>query len=232
MIEGSWKSQDGTAGSATLDGRVASKGWIPTMRSSQRESDPRHRTGWDRSRQTDRASSAGAEPAFGASSTPGRQREATSGEHLSLTRPTINEAHGVFDSVVFIELSMIEARRRRRSQLLASLLVKVFGKIPGLGIFGVKPTTPIAIERCAGPVYLSHGEADAVWSVACTRRLEARLKAAGRGSEVHYYLVEDHGLCPAVDNVQRARMLAFLRRHLESRLDPAGKGSRAWQMSG
>ena len=78
------------------------------------------------------------------------------------------------------------------------------------------PTTPIAIERYAGPVYLSHGEADAVWSVACTRRLEARLKAAGRSPEVHYYPGEDHGLRPAIANVQRTRMLAFLRRHLES----------------
>lgn len=79
----------------------------------------------------------------------------------------------------------------------------------------LKPTTPIEIERYAGPLYLSHGEADSVWSVACTRRLEARLRAAGREPEVHYYAGEDHGLRPETANLQRARMAAFFRRHLE-----------------
>ena len=39
------------------------------------------------------------------------------------------------------------------------------------GTTAMLPTTLIAIERYAGPVHLSHGEADAVWSVACTRQL-------------------------------------------------------------
>jgi dipeptidyl aminopeptidase/acylaminoacyl peptidase len=79
----------------------------------------------------------------------------------------------------------------------------------------LKPTTPIEVERYPGPLYLSHGEVDSVWSVECTRRLEARLRAAGREPEVHYYAGEDHGLRPEAANVQRARMAAFFRRHLE-----------------
>ncbi|MBV9248115.1 MAG: prolyl oligopeptidase family serine peptidase [Acetobacteraceae bacterium] len=80
----------------------------------------------------------------------------------------------------------------------------------------LKPTTPIEIERYAGPLYLSHGEADSVWTVECTRRLEARLRAAGREPEVYYYPGEDHGLRPETSNLQRTRMAAFFRRHLES----------------
>jgi dipeptidyl aminopeptidase/acylaminoacyl peptidase len=79
----------------------------------------------------------------------------------------------------------------------------------------LKPTTPIEVERYMGPLYLSHGEADSVWSVECTRRLEARLRAAGHEPEVHYYAGEDHGLRPETANVQRTRMAAFFRRHME-----------------
>jgi dienelactone hydrolase len=48
------------------------------------------------------------------------------------------------------------------------------------------PTMPIEIERYSGPVLLSHGEADKTWTVECTRRLETRLRAAGRNPEVYY----------------------------------------------
>lgn len=58
---------------------------------------------------------------------------------------------------------------------------------------GLTPTTPIEIERYAGPLFLSHGEDDLVWTVNCTRRLEERLKAAGRNPEIHYYSGEGHG---------------------------------------
>ena len=47
--------------------------------------------------------------------------------------------------------------------------------------------SPIEIERYDGPVFLSHGEKDDVWSVNRTKRLEQRLRDAGRSPEVHYY---------------------------------------------
>lgn len=81
---------------------------------------------------------------------------------------------------------------------------------------GLLPTTPIEIERYSGPLFLSHGESDRLWTVDCTRRLEARLKAAGRHPEVHYYPDEDHGFRPETLNLQHARLADFFRRHLEA----------------
>lgn len=77
------------------------------------------------------------------------------------------------------------------------------------------PTTPIEIEHYTGPIYLSHGEADNVWTVECTRRLASRLKAVGRTPEVHYYPGDGHGLCAESHNLQLARLAAFFRRWLE-----------------
>ena len=74
--------------------------------------------------------------------------------------------------------------------------------------------TPIEVERYAGPLLLGHGEEDPVWPADRTRRLEARLRAAGRTPEVHYYPGEGHGLRPAAANLDRARLSAFFRRHL------------------
>lgn len=79
---------------------------------------------------------------------------------------------------------------------------------------GLLPTTPIAIERFGGPLFLSHGTADQVWSVECTRRLEARLMAAGRAPEVYYYEGEGHGLGEDAANRNAARLVEFFHRHL------------------
>jgi dipeptidyl aminopeptidase/acylaminoacyl peptidase len=80
---------------------------------------------------------------------------------------------------------------------------------------GLLPTTPIEIERYEGPIFLSHGEADSVWTVECTRRLETRLTRAGRSPEVHYYPEQDHRLTPEAQNLQYARLVSFFRRYLE-----------------
>jgi dipeptidyl aminopeptidase/acylaminoacyl peptidase len=76
------------------------------------------------------------------------------------------------------------------------------------------PTTPIELERYAGPVFLSHGEQDQVWTVDCTRRLEARLRASGRDPEVHYYPGEGHGLSPESDNQNHQRLVSFFWKYL------------------
>jgi dipeptidyl aminopeptidase/acylaminoacyl peptidase len=77
------------------------------------------------------------------------------------------------------------------------------------------PTKPIEIERYSGPVLLSHGEADKTWTVECTRRLETRLRAAGRNPEVHYYADEGHMLRPETQNIALGRLIGFFRRHLQ-----------------
>ena len=79
---------------------------------------------------------------------------------------------------------------------------------------GLLPTMPIEIERYAGPLFLSHGTADRVWSAEMTRRLETRLLAAGRRPEVHYYEGQDHISDSAGENEHHAKLIGFLRRHL------------------
>lgn len=76
------------------------------------------------------------------------------------------------------------------------------------------PTTPIAIERFGGPLFLSHGTADRVWSVEMTHRLVARLEAAGRHPEVHYYEGEDHIPGSAAENEHHEHIVSFFERTL------------------
>ena len=47
-----------------------------------------------------------------------------------------------------------------------------------------------------------------------TRRLEERLRAAGRTPEVHYYEGQGHISDSDGENVHHERLLAFLGRHL------------------
>nr|WP_288588656.1 prolyl oligopeptidase family serine peptidase [uncultured Methylobacterium sp.] len=79
---------------------------------------------------------------------------------------------------------------------------------------GLEPRSPIAIERYAGPLLISHGEADRLWPVEQTRRLEARLLAHGRVPEMHYYPGEGHGLGPEAGSLDRTRVSDFFRRNL------------------
>jgi acetyl esterase/lipase len=74
--------------------------------------------------------------------------------------------------------------------------------------------TPIAVERYEGSLHISHGEADKIWSVEGTRRLEARLLAHRRTPEMHYYPGQGHGLGPEAISVDRARVADFFRRTL------------------
>ncbi len=80
---------------------------------------------------------------------------------------------------------------------------------------GLLPTTPIEIEHYTGPLQISHGESDDVWTVNCTRRLEVRLKAAGRAPEVNYFTGEGHGFGPEAENLAASQLAAFFRKHLE-----------------
>ncbi|WP_104204559.1 alpha/beta hydrolase family protein [Billgrantia saliphila] len=79
---------------------------------------------------------------------------------------------------------------------------------------GLLPTTPIEVERYLGPLFLSHGTEDRMWSVEMTRRLEQRLQAHGRQPEVHYYEREDHLPGSAGENRHHQLLLDFFARHL------------------
>ena len=87
---------------------------------------------------------------------------------------------------------------------------------------GLLPTTPIEIERYAGPLFLSHGTADRVWSADMTRRLEARLRAHGRSPEVHLHEGQDHGFDCEHLNRHTGLLLAFFGRHLDRPQPPGG----------
>lgn len=76
------------------------------------------------------------------------------------------------------------------------------------------PTTPIGIEAYEGPLFLSHGTADRIWSVDMTRRLVDRLQGYGRQPEVHYYEGQDHLPGSAAENEHHEHLLAFFARHL------------------
>lgn len=76
------------------------------------------------------------------------------------------------------------------------------------------PTTPIEIERFDGPLFLSHGTQDTVWSVDMTRRLSDRLKQHGRMPEVHFYEGQDHGFSSEGENQHHDKLIEFFSRHL------------------
>ncbi len=76
------------------------------------------------------------------------------------------------------------------------------------------PGTPIEIEHYTGPVFLSHGTADELWSAAMTASLAARLHAAGRSPELHVYEQEGHRLGAEAQNVHNQLVVSFFQRHL------------------
>jgi len=78
------------------------------------------------------------------------------------------------------------------------------------------PTMPIEIERYGGPLFLSHGTEDKMWSVEMTRRLASRLKDAGRAPVVHFHEGEDHVLSSAAENEHFERVIGFFEQHLSA----------------
>jgi pimeloyl-ACP methyl ester carboxylesterase len=83
---------------------------------------------------------------------------------------------------------------------------------------GLLPTAPIPIETYSGPLLLTHGERDSVWSVETTRRLAKRLLAAGLKPEVRYFKDEDHSLRSDAENVFNETLLNFLWRSLRTEM--------------
>lgn len=72
--------------------------------------------------------------------------------------------------------------------------------------------TRIPVEKYDGPVLLTVGEQDEVWSPDQTRRVEATLRAGGREPEVHYFAGARHVFGGDDENRRRALVLDFLKR--------------------
>ena len=79
---------------------------------------------------------------------------------------------------------------------------------------GLLPSTPIAVEAIAAPLFLSHGAEDSVWSAAMTRRLAERLRAHDIRPEVHFYEGQDHLPGSTAENEHHEHLIAFFERHL------------------
>jgi len=88
---------------------------------------------------------------------------------------------------------------------------------------GLLPTTPIEIERYPGPLFISHGTDDQMWSVEMTRRLEQRLRHHGREPEVHYYAGEDHIPGSEGQNLHYQKVLGFFAHALHLHTTQPGK---------
>ena len=78
----------------------------------------------------------------------------------------------------------------------------------------LRPHSPIEIEGYDGPLFISHGADDPVWTVDRTQRLESRLRAAGRTPEVHIYEGEGHMLRPETERMHYLRVADFFGRVL------------------
>ncbi len=72
------------------------------------------------------------------------------------------------------------------------------------------PGTPIPVERCDAPILLIHGLKDRIWKAKRSKRLERRLKAAGKYVETFYMTDEGHILSVLAVNRVTARLVAFL----------------------
>ncbi|MSV28215.1 MAG: hypothetical protein EXQ52_05655 [Bryobacterales bacterium] len=69
----------------------------------------------------------------------------------------------------------------------------------------------IRIEDFDGPILITVGERDTVWSPDQTRRIEATLRDWGRNPEVHYFPEGGHVFGGDDENRRRAHVLRFLR---------------------
>ncbi len=77
-----------------------------------------------------------------------------------------------------------------------------------------KPGLLLAAERYPGPIFLTQGEADQVWGAEMAHRLVARLTAAGRPPEAHFFEGEGHVLRSPANDAAFALRLAFFIRNL------------------
>ncbi|MEM7215497.1 MAG: acyl-CoA thioester hydrolase/BAAT C-terminal domain-containing protein [Pseudomonadota bacterium] len=80
----------------------------------------------------------------------------------------------------------------------------------------IKPGSAIEVEHCKMPLMITHGTNDQVWSYEMTKNLQARLDAAGKKPEIHYFENEGHGFSAHAENRFNTLLLSFLERSLRS----------------
>lgn len=78
----------------------------------------------------------------------------------------------------------------------------------------ITPGTRIEVEKYPGPIYISHGTDDRTFEVERSRRIEAKLKLAGRPPTVHYFTGEDHYLSTSAEQTRLEEVVSFLRKYL------------------
>ncbi len=88
--------------------------------------------------------------------------------------------------------------------------------LPGWAMGGksIPTETPYPLERYQGPLFITHGTADEVWSVDGTRQLDKRLKAAGKNADIRYLAGEGHVLSVNTAAKIDAARLAFFKANL------------------
>lgn len=74
----------------------------------------------------------------------------------------------------------------------------------------------IDVERIGIPTLITVGEEDDVWSPEQTRRIEVRMRAAGREPEVHYFPGAHHVFGGDDENRRRGLVLTFLQKLTET----------------
>jgi pimeloyl-ACP methyl ester carboxylesterase len=77
-----------------------------------------------------------------------------------------------------------------------------------------RPGLPLYTERFPGPVFIAQGTDDQVWGAAMARRLVARMTAAGRTPEAHFFDGEGHVFHAEAWNREWALLEAFFGSHL------------------
>jgi hypothetical protein len=78
----------------------------------------------------------------------------------------------------------------------------------------VEEGAPFGLEAYDGPILISVGDRDEMWSAEMASRLAAELEAAGRPAEFHAYAGQGHIPDPATWNVHMEQLLAFFERTL------------------
>ncbi|MGZ3722323.1 MAG: alpha/beta hydrolase family protein [Bdellovibrionales bacterium] len=75
--------------------------------------------------------------------------------------------------------------------------------------------TRIEIEKYDGPILITVGEADEVWPVDQTKRIEKTLQQAGRPAEIHYFPNQGHVFRGPDETTRRELVVDFIRLHEE-----------------
>lgn len=80
-----------------------------------------------------------------------------------------------------------------------------------------RPGLSLASERYPGPIFLTQGETDEVWGAEMAHRLVARMTAADRAPEAHFFQGEGHVFRSPANDESFGALVAFFTRTLSAR---------------